>query len=1040
MKWAVRLCVAGLLVSSSLLYLLKRSRDNEAAQIEMSNSVPNATIANIELEPRDQFDTESRSVAQEGQYQIRIVTDEGAPIAGVSARIYECEPVGVAPESSVGPNESAHQSSLAWEGKSDEHGGLQVNRSVLDTPHPKFVLLSKPGYELHSMPIGRFSDGSTHEIRLRSRPLVIRVIDGLDATQSSGIVVISGSVSLDGNSSRIATNCSFEYELGPRGLVEVPYAPNWSVQAWREGFASIKTRIDSQKSIALRIRPTFAVTFISDDQLDFAPMTRIEIKGAIGSATVSLGSVHIAKGTHAAKAEIPYVGNCRYFAFSVGDDWSSSCSEIPSPTPGQKYEIQLSAVGDRSWTAQVVDQVGAPIDLAVVKCCWLDSAGVAKWSDRTSDHGGFVRFNSLPDSAVWFVAEKVGYFQRYSVDEWTQYPRKEVTTIKMERGNVIAGRVLRSGRPIEDFCVWFAPEGCGWNSAYFECAAAGEFEISGIPDGNVEIIAVAPSGGQSAVERMSVPGSIGRPVTLELEQRLGRGRCSVIDAASGQPVAGVEVELLVQAGGTVIGAQGLAWKSDHQGEVEFDGVTDGTNRIQVGRVGYERLTVSAFSSGEATLDFGQIRLNKVGSLSVRIVPDGPLRLDWCSIAVFGSRALPRTLFSTEGVALYEGVPAGPTRIEMLRADSVEEIIELELGAPPREQVEIPITVNGRMNVELSAKFAARAVGCEFIYRTTEGWLRRTFAASNGQSRFVVPVDPRMVEEVEVQANGMVRLMRRSVSEAERQAALVSLDEIAGLNVRVNSRQGAPIAGTSVLLRRVDGDERVILDARTDESGAAEFVGMGWEMVDVLVFHPQIGVRPSERVDLKELAGRTLELELNPIGRTRVAVRDGEVAIAGVQVRFLDPKYNAGRAMTDEEGVAWSLPLQEGKYRAEVGQSGYWPAAIDFECNKEEVWTTLQVRRTGGLDLELQSASGRDVRSYVLELRSKEFETSVSGWLDAGKVVSPQGGRPDKDGRLELYGLPNGEYTWTAILDGAGVMAGEIQVEPHSVNKKKLFLP
>ncbi len=221
---------------------------------------------------------------------------------------------------------------------------------------------------------------------------------------------------------------------------------------------------------------------------------------------------------------------------------------------------------------------------------------------------------------------------------------------------------------------------------------------------------------------------------------------------------------------------------------------------------------------------------------------------------------------------------------------------------------------------------------------------------------------------------------------------------------------------------------------------ARFRGLGWDQVDVLVFHPQIGVRPSERVDLKELAGRTLELELNPVGRARVAVKDREVAIAGVQVRFLDPKYNAGRAMTDEEGVAWSLPLQEGKYRAEVGQSGYWPAVLDFECDKEEVWTTLQVRRTGGLDLEIQSASARDPRSFLIELRSKEFETPVSTWLGAGKVVSPQGGRPDKDGRLEIYGLPNGEYAWTAILDGAGVMAGEIEVGPHTVNKKKLFLP
>ncbi|MCY3001351.1 MAG: hypothetical protein NTV21_06065 [Planctomycetota bacterium] len=935
--------------------------------------------------------------------------------------------------------ESDPGESEAWTAESDTDGRVRIPVVGASNGADQIVVIAKPGFEIQFHSLHQLLSRPQPEISLRSRSLGATVTDSIGQHQPNCLVQVYGVAAVIHDDRILSSRFRLSYQADGDGFVQLPYWADSRLQASGPLGSSAVSLVGTQSHINLALRSCFTVRLTDGRPLENRSVAEYEVHAIVGNGTLLLVSGELVEIAGSTQVEVPYIGSYRYVVTCASADWSAQPSEIVRPRPGSSYEFVLREAGEREWNVRVVEQDERPIPFARVRCEWASPDGSLQWTARMTDPFGRVHFGGIPKGSATFIAEKPGYFQKYRVDVWTEYPTDTPTTLRLDRGGALTGVVARDGLAVRDFTIWYATESWNWASMSFCDVADGRFTIDGIPAGKTEVMASSPFHGQSNIAFTDVSEKESSTVELALSEGKWPSRCQVVDATSLGPLADAEIEVLVLAGGSEVGGVGVPTLTDASGRAEWVGQTRGTGRIRVGRPGYEAVVVSAYVEGDRPTDFGLIRLRKMGSLKLRLVPEGPLRLDWCSAIVRGSRVSPQTLFSVDGVAEFGSVAPGPVSVEILRADRVEEKLTLDL-AEGQTVIDVPLVVNKRMAVRILDGLDAIVEGAEFSFRTQDGWARSTFGPSGGANEFLVPVDPAVVEEIEIQSAGIQRVTRRAVTDNERAEGVVVIGSSGDLRFKVITSTGAPIAGAGVLVRRPEGDAGVVPDARTGDDGFAVMSGLGWDLIDVLVFHPQIGVRPSERVDVKELAGRTLELELNPVGRTRVAVRDGEVAIAGVQVRFLDPKYNAGRAMTDEEGVAWSLPLQEGRYRAEVGQSGYWPAAVDFECNKEEVWTTLQVRRTGGLDLEIQSASARDVRSYVLELRSKEFEASVAGWLGAGKVVSPQGGRPDEDGRLEFYGLPNGEYTWTAILDGAGVMAGEIQVGPHATNKKKLMLP
>jgi hypothetical protein len=434
-----------------------------------------------------------------------------------------------------------------------------------------------------------------------------------------------------------------------------------------------------------------------------------------------------------------------------------------------------------------------------------------------------------------------------------------------------------------------------------------------------------------------------------------------------------------------------------------------------------------------------VRLDTTQALQLRLAPDGDLRLDFCSATVFTDLVSPSRLFDEAGWLAVGPVLAGPCRVDVVRADRYEEGFEFTLE-PGQGVVELPVRVAPGVNVVLEEGAPAEAALVRVHHRDETGWGRDTLGNLDGGREVALPVEAARVREVEVLDASSVRLMRREVTAEERAAGTVRIGAAEELLVRVVDRKRAPIEGTTVLVRRDGGATEVALDARTDADGLARLAGVGWEQVEVLAFHPQRGVVPSVRARAADHRSKPLEIELEAEGRWSIDVRDGEAPLAGVQVRFLDPRHNAGRSVSDAAGRATSLPFARGRFRAEAGERGYWPAALEVEFQGADLLSTLQVRRTGSAVLEVRSSSTPDVRDIELDLESLEFRERASDWIAAGKASADGGLQPDNKGRVRIDGLPRGKYRWRASRAGEVVASGELEVPPHGVVSEKLLVP
>jgi hypothetical protein len=714
---------------------------------------------------------------------------------------------------------------------------------------------------------------------------------------------------------------------------------------------------------------------------------------------------------------------------------------VKPPANNVHVEVNFEHVPGYTAPVWVRDQSGQPISYAQAFVTFRDRESRVVALSAMTDENGRALIQGLPPVAVQAYATAIGFCTPpQPVQIWPQYPLPQPTTITLLPAGTLQGRVTRNGGPVENFIIWYASRTDGlWAYESFEGARDGEFRLQEVPLGAIELVALAGAAGQSSTvsTHVSKNNTLPAPVELRLIPPMkGLGR--VVDALTGFSVDGAHAYVNGCVGGTVVDYRQRLEITTTDGSFNVDSLSAGTARLSVSAPGYEVKTVSAFGGAGEVVDFGTIRLERTQGLRVRLVPDGALRLDWCSATVSGGRTLPTQLFDTDGWLDAGNVVPGPCVIDIVRADRIEERVSLNLP-PGRAVVEIPITVGAGMRVVLE-EGSGEAFSVRLLHTDGEGWERETSAMFDGAREVDVPVPPAVVREVEVLDANLQRLLRREVSAEERATGVVRIGESAELAVRVVDSRREPIDGVAVLVRRVGGSTDMLLDARTDATGLARVAGVGWSEVEVLAFHPQRGVLPSVRAKTAEYRDEPLELVLDVVGRWSVRLFDGEQALAGVQVRFLDPRHNAGRSQSDAGGTAQSLPFAAGGYRAEVGERGYWPAAAELDLKSQDAETVLQVRRTGSLELVLQSATSPDVSALDIELENLEFKERVSEWLATARVSCASNLRPDENRRVRIDGLPRGKYRWWVRRSDEVLASGEVEVPPHATASEKLFVP
>ncbi|MBM3977897.1 MAG: carboxypeptidase regulatory-like domain-containing protein [Planctomycetes bacterium] len=714
---------------------------------------------------------------------------------------------------------------------------------------------------------------------------------------------------------------------------------------------------------------------------------------------------------------------------------------IRQPQYGDRISVDLVAQAAQPGQFEVVGPDQRPLAGAIVHVTIESGRNRREMFSAITDRHGRATVLGLPSEACVAFATASGFFAPQGVAFWPHYLAGKPKRIQMEVAGTLTGRVLQDGRPVEAFEIWCFPESTGgWTVERFESTTDGTFVLREAPPGPAELFASADALGQSDVVHVEIVRSADEvaPVTLPLLSGM-RGRGVVVDAVTGDPLESAFVQIWTCAGGEAVAIRHAVSVDALTGAFKTDALSAGTARICVGADGHAARTVSAFGAPGEEVDFGVVRLDVTQPLQLRLVPDGELRLDFCSAAVSTDYITPMRLFDQAGMLDVGSVVAGLCRIELVRADRYQETYQFVLGAE-QHLVELPVRIAPGMNVVLDEGAPEGAAAVRVQHEDATGWERTTLGRLDGGREVVLPVAPEGVREVELLNLRAESLLRHEVTAEERAAGVVRIGAAEELLVRVVDRKGVPIEGTSVLVRRVGGSTDVMLDARTGADGLARLAGVGWAQIEVLAFHPQRGVVPSVRAQTAEHRSRPLEIELDAEGRWAIDVRDGDAVLSGVEVRFLDPRHNAGRSVSDAAGRSTSLPFARGRFRAEAGERGYWPSELEVEFEGVDMRSTLQVRRTGSAALELRSSSTPDVRNIELDLESVEFGERASNWIAAGKASSESGLRPDKDGRVRIDGLPRGKYRWRASRAGEVVASGELEVPPHGAVNEKLFIP
>ena len=171
--------------------------------------------------------------------------------------------------------------------------------------------------------------------------------------------------------------------------------------------------------------------------------------------------------------------------------------------------------------------------------------------------------------------------------------------------------------------------------------------------------------------------------------------------------------------------------------------------------------------------------------------------------------------------------------------------------------------------------------------------------------------------------------------------------------------------------------------------------------------------------------------------------DCETPLPAASLRFLAPycQHILSVQPTDANGVARHSPVAGGSFLVAVEQPGVWLADAIVESSLGGAPRDVQVRRTGTLDLQLESNSNQPVSGLQVELEALEGAAEHSDWLPSGPVTVRVGAAAtDANGALRISGLPHGEYLVHLSSPGGSRLAGRVTVNLGPPTSAQLSLP
>jgi hypothetical protein len=390
----------------------------------------------------------------------------------------------------------------------------------------------------------------------------------------------------------------------------LPFAPEW-------GRSPVKlTAIPGERirDIVLYLTPALVyLGVVLDPHGERLPGARISLldasQGEMALAPLEDSFVSNARGEFRFQAPAGAWLEAKHSAYSPGRariDASAQASRRLELRLGEKREEEVAALA-----GQVLDPKGAPIANASV---YARRRGRGRWgagfSAKSDPDGGF-KIDGLPEGRYDLVATYPGYAagRADAIPSGTQTVVLQLTAGARVRGTV---RERNGSARVVAFTISIqraqgALERESLTSEAF-MDARGEYEISGLPAGSYAAVAAGYGYAPSREVQFSISEALDeKTVDFELE-RGGELVGTVVDAKSGMPLFGAEVELEGQL------------SSNSSIPILSSAITDGTGQFELHGLASGPSSVFASADGHHSRILAGLRVES----GQRV---GPLRID-----------------------------------------------------------------------------------------------------------------------------------------------------------------------------------------------------------------------------------------------------------------------------------------------------------------------------------------------------------------------------------------------------------------------------
>lgn len=988
----------------------------------------------------------SRSTAA-GQHRLFVSNPEGKPIAGATVTCACFDASWIAAERAWPELDWESLARRSVTGRTDERGELAIDappetcaRTVLWVTHPEHsaaMFASDPGN------VPRLPGAVTLAQRSRVRARALGTPEGAASPITIHALAdcrTDALVELDPRSQSALRSFRQVREVKAGEWIDLaPLAVEHFVYATCGDLRSPPWIGRAPADIELDLRPTFfvggrvtwdrSVTASVDAWVECFAVRGLDRSLLARSAVRSDGAI--------SDLHLPVLACDSYVVECGGPEIERQYVELVDPQPGERRAVEFALARGASLTVKVVGPDALGIGGATVTAQWNDGKAWRR-IERRANAEGVVAIDGFPQASVWLRVRASGFVPRLADRVDIANHDGSAIVVALAKAGVIDGRCLLAGEPAADFTVLFwTKEPKDGGKVEVRGSSDGRFRIDEAPPGEVVLMASGSTSIQSPQVRVRVEPPAAAEAVLELPAPLvAFGR--IVDGATSAPVPGARLALQVIWNDQILRPWKEATLADSHGAFELSGLIPGRNCVRISAEGFAPRSIIFEAPSAERVDLGPIGLHQAGSLEVQMIGE-PADYDGTRVELQGVELRPLVAVSADGRARFDALMPGSYAVRIRFPDKSTRFLMTHV-APGRDvRITTPVAAHG---------FEVEVIGAtpEIVDRIHE--LRVTFAGEDGvEGDEFYPV--RRDSKVRVRSLGAKSCHLEAI---DREGVVLDVDKF--------SLSNAPdevvrflVEGSSVALRVVDRDRQPIAGAQvgivgadldpgwgrycfTDGEGRCTLDGIAFESIGIRLRHPDHGVTAVQIVTLPRDPAQPLELVLDARLELRVRVVDHTTPLPGIELYARDlARFEDGLAdsTSDASAIATWRSVAAGTYEVSVIHPGLWPDRLRVDVTPAGSVTPIQVRRLGGVDFTLSTALGHPVSGARFELRSLERDTAVSKWINEGAVPAPPHGlTTDDQGRLSVRGLPNGEFSYRALLPNGGTAEGTIHVPPFDV--------